>query len=203
LVHRGQRRAGEAVGVAVDGEQRDAVGRAGRDEQQVGHVAVEDEHLRAVDAPPVTVLRGGGLDARFVPLAVRLGERERRNGLARRDPGQVSLLRRLVAGVEQRVGRQHHGGVVGGAQQGPAHLLEDDRQLDVRVPLAAVLLGDGQGLQSQLVRHLRPDCRVVAVRGVHQPPDLGLGRLRLEELPGDPAQLFLLFGEGEVHGPAP
>jgi hypothetical protein len=47
LVHGGQRRAGEARGVAVDGEQAHAGAGAGGDDDQVGGVAVEHEHLGA------------------------------------------------------------------------------------------------------------------------------------------------------------
>src|SRR5690606_24730608 len=105
-----------------------------------------------------------------------------------------------VAGVDEGVGGQHAGREVGGAQQGPAHLLEDDGELHEAEALAAVLLGDDQALEAELVGHLAPDGRVVALLGVHEAAHLGLGRLALEELPGDAAQLFLLFGEGEVHG---
>ena len=88
----------------------------------------------------------------------------------------------------------------GRAQQGAAHLLEHDGELDVGEALAAELLGDDQALQAQLVGHLAPDGGVVALVGVHEAADLGLGRLALEELAGDAAELFLLLGEGEVHG---
>ena len=98
-------------------------------------------------------------------------------------PGSSSFLAVVVAGVEQGVGGQHHGGEVGGAQQAPAHLLEHHDELDVAVARAAVLLGDDQALEAQLLGHLLPDGRVVALLGLHQPPDLGLGRLGLEELP--------------------
>ena len=70
-----------------------------------------------------------------------------------------------------------------------------------REALAAELLGDDQALEAQLVGHLAPHGGVVALVGVHQATDLGLGRLALEELAGDAAELFLLLGEGEVHGP--
>ena len=91
----------------------------------------------------------------------------------------------------------------GRAQQHPAHLLEHDAELDEREALAAVLLGDGEPLQTELVAHLLPHRRVVALGGLHQPPDLGLGRLGLEELTHGVAQLLLLLGEGEVHSVSP
>ena len=89
---------------------------------------------------------------------------------------------------------------VRGAQQRAAHLLEHDGELDEGEALAAELLGDDEALQAQLVGHLAPHGGVVALVGVHQATDLGLGRLALEELAGDAAELFLLLGEGEVHG---
>ena len=78
-------------------------------------------------------------------------------------------------------------------------LLEHDAELDEREALAAVLLGDRQALQAELVRHLRPDRRVVALGRLHEPAHLALGALRLEELPHGVAQLVLLFREREVH----
>ena len=136
---------------------------------------------------------------RLVPLARRLGERQRGDGLAGGDARQVVLLGRVVAAVEQRVGGEHDGREVGRAQQRPAHLLEHDAELDVAVARAAELLGDGEALQAELLAHLRPDGGVVAVLGLHQATDLGLGRLLLEERPDGLAQLFLLLAEGEVH----
>ena len=59
--------------------------------------------------------------------------------------------------------------------------------------------GIAQALEPELVGHLRPHRGVVALGGLHQAPDLGLGALGLEELPHGVAQLVLLFGKGEVH----
>ncbi len=149
----------------------------------------------------VAGLGGGGLDAALVPLAVGLGEGEGGDRLAGGDAGEVLLLGGVVAGVQQGAGGQDDGGEVGGAQQRPAHLLEDHGELDEGEALAAELLGDDQALEAELVGHLAPDGVVVALVGVHEAADLGLGRLALEELAGDAAELFLLLGEGEVHGP--
>ena len=57
-----------------------------------------------------------------------------------------------------------------------------------------------EALQAELFGHLVPHGGVVALVGLHQATDLGLGRLALEELADDAAELFLLLGEGEVHG---
>ena len=99
-VHRRERRAREPVGVAAHREERDAVGagRAGRardDDDEVGGEAVEHEHLlarerEAAASPSVASI----VMPADVPLAVRLGERERRDRVAARDAGQQLLLLR-------------------------------------------------------------------------------------------------------------
>jgi hypothetical protein len=109
LVHGAERGAGEARGAAVDGEQADALGGAGGDDDEVRGVAVEHEHLGAVER--VAVARGGGLhgDAALVPLAVGLGEGEGGDGLAAGDARQVRGLGGVVTAVDQGVGGQHDG----------------------------------------------------------------------------------------------
>ena len=84
------------------------------------------------------------------------------------------------------------------AQQRCAHLFEHDAELDPREPLAAVLLGDVEALETELVRHLAPHRGVVALIGLHEPPNLRRRRLRLEETPDCVAELVLL-GEGQIH----
>ena len=121
-------------------------------------------------------------DARLVPLAVRLGEGERGDGLARGDAGEVLGLGGVVAGVQQRVGGEHDGREVRGAQQAAAHLLEHDDELDVAVARAAELLGDDEALQAHLLAHLRPHGGVVAGLGLHQLADGGLVALGVEEV---------------------
>src|SRR4029077_18965007 len=65
---------------------------------------------------------------------------------------------------------------------------------------ATEILGDDEALEAELLAHLLPDGGVVAVFGLHQAPDLGLGRLLVEEGADGLAELFLLLAEGEVHG---
>ncbi len=162
-------------------------------------MAVEDEHLLAGDGVAVARLGGGGLDALLVPAAVGLGEGEGGLGLAGGDAGEQLRLGGVVAAVEDRVGREHDGGEVRGGEQAAAHLLEHHAQLDVAVAGAAVLLGDDEALQAHLLGHLAPDGVVEALLRLHQLADGLLGRLVLEEGPDDVPELFLLFGEGEVH----
>ena len=177
-------------------------GARGHDDE-VGHVAVEDEHLVAVEHPAVALLRGLALDAAEVPLAVVLGDGEGGDRLARGDAGQVALLGLVVARRQQRVGGQRDGGEERRAEQRGTHLLEDDEQLHVGEARPPELLGDGQRLQAELVGHLAPHGGVVALGGVHEAADLGLGRLLRQEAADRSAQLLLLVTEGEIHARAP
>jgi hypothetical protein len=115
----------------------------------------------------------------------------------------VRGLGRVVARVDERVGRQHHRGEVGGAQQRPAHLLEHHDQLDVGEPGTTELLGDDEALQAHLLGHLVPDRVVGALLGGHELAHRSLGGLVLQELPNDATQFFLLLAEGEIHRVAP
>ena len=205
LIHRGQRRAGESRRVAVDGVEGDAVGaarsrRARGNHDQVRDMTVEHEHLRAGQRGAITRRCGLERDARRVPLAVWLGERQSRDGLTARDAGQQRRLLVLRAGVEDRVGPKYHRREVRRAQERPTLLLEHDAELDPAEALAAIRLGDVQALEPELVRHLRPDRGVVPLGGLHQAPHFGLGALGLQEFPNGVAQLVLLFGKGEVQG---
>ena len=202
-VHGGQRGAGQAGGVARHVEQRHAVGGAGRHQDQIGDVAVQDVHLRARQGPGVTVGRSLHGDAGLVPAAALLGEGQRGNGLARGDTGQQGRGGSLVTGVDQRVGGQHDGGEERSAQQGTTHLLEHHDELDVAEALSAVLLGDDEALQAELFGHHRPGLGVVADLGLHELTDGGLRRVVLEELADELPQLFLLLAECEVHVDAP
>jgi hypothetical protein len=206
LVHRGEGCSAEAVGVAVDGEERDAVltrrPRGARDhDDQPGGVAVEDEHLLAVETPGVAVRLRLHRDAIGIPLAVRLGERERGDGLTGGDPGEQRGPLLLAARVEDRVRGEHDRRVVGSAHEDPTHLLEHDPELDEAEALAAVGLGDVEALETQLLGHLLPHGFVEALGRLHEPTHLRLRRLRLQEAPHGVPKLFLLFREREVHLP--
>ena len=71
-----------SIGCAVDSKQADALAGAGGDDDRVGGVPVEHEHLRAVEGEPIARRRGLHGAARFVPLARRLGEGHGGDGLA-------------------------------------------------------------------------------------------------------------------------
>ena len=112
---------------------------------------------------------------------------------------QQVLPGRLVGAAQQRLGGQRHAGQVRRAQQRPAHLLEDDAELDVAEPGALVLLGHGHALQPELVAHLLPDRGVVAGARGHQLAHGLLGRLAGEEVAHRGPQFQLLVREEEVH----
>ena len=169
-----------AVG-AVDGEEADAALGAGRNDDQVGGVAVDHEHLRAGQGVAVAALGGGQGDAGLVPLAARLGEREGGDGLAAGDAGQVRGLGGLVTAVDQRVRGEHDGAEERGAQQRAAHLLEHDAELDVAVARATELLGDDETLQAELLAHLAPHGGIETVLGLHLLAHGGFGGLGVEE----------------------
>ena len=114
-------------------------------------------------------------------------------------PGRCSFLAASSPECSSAEAASTHELKYGAHSRRPAHLLEHHGELHEREALAAVLLGDDQALEAELVGHLAPHGGVVALVGVHEAADLGLGRLALEELAGDAAELFLLLGEGEVH----
>ena len=201
LVHGREVRARQAGRVTAHRKEGHALGRPRRHHDQVRHMPVDHEHLVSVEHPAVALLRRRALDATEVPLAVVLGDGQRGDRLTRRQAREHGLLGVVVARGEQRVGGQRDGGEERRAQQCGTHLLEYDRQLDVREAGAPELLGDGQRLESELVGHLAPDGGVVPLGRVHQTPDLGLGRLLGEEPPDRSAKLFLLLTEREIHCP--
>ena len=199
LVHGGQRGSGEPWGIAFDGEEAQAGVSTCGDQDQVGHVTVEDVALRPIEDPSITALGRRELDGLEVPPARGLGDGQRRDRLTSGDAGEVRCLRLVVATGQQRVGGQRHRREVRRAQQRCAHLLEDHDQLDVGEAGAAELLWDDECLEAKLLGHLRPHRRVVAVLGGHEGPDLGLRRLLGQEAVDHPAELVLLLVEGEVH----
>src|ERR1019366_8943536 len=80
-----------------------------------------------------------------------------------------------------------------------AHLFKDHVELDRPITLAAVLFGDAEALQGELVRHQFPDVGIVALFGRHQTTYLGLGLLLFQEALDHLAELFLLLAAAKVH----
>ena len=184
---------------AVHREQADAGRRARADHDEIGDVAIKHVPLAAVQHPAAGITAGPRLHARLVPAAGLLQQGQRADGRAGGQAGQQVLPGRLVGAAEQGLGGQRHAGQVGRAQQRPAHLLEDDAELDVAEPGSLVLLGNGQPDQAELVAQLPPDRGVVASRGGHQPAHGLLGRLAGQEVAHGGPQFQLLVRAEEVH----
>ena len=83
--------------------------------------------------------------------------------------------------MDERVGGQHHGGEERCGQQRATHLFHDHDELDVTKALAAVLFGNDEALQAELLGHLAPDRFVVALLGSHLLTHGLLGGLVLKE----------------------
>ena len=185
---------------SVHREQADASRRARADQDEVGDVAVRHVPLAAVQHPPPGPAPAGpGLHTRLVPAPRLLQQGQRADPLAGGQARQQVLPGRLVRAAQQGLGGQRHARQVGRAQQRPAHLLEDDAELEVAEPGSLILLGHGHALQPELVAHLLPDRGVVAGVGGHQPPHALLGRLAAQEAAHRGPQFQLLVGEEEVH----
>ena len=103
--------AGEAIGCfgltePDAGSDPSAMRTRARRDGHVGHAAVGDPHLRAVQDPVVTVPAGPGPHGRRVAAGVRLGQAEAADGLARRHAGQPLLLLLLApVGVDREHGQ--------------------------------------------------------------------------------------------------
>ena len=87
-------------------EAADAVVRPGPDHRDVGHRAVGDPHLRAVQHPVVAVAPGVRAHTGRVRAEVRLGQAEAADRLARGHPRQPLVLLLLAAVLPDRVHRQ-------------------------------------------------------------------------------------------------
>ncbi len=166
---------------------------------EVGGAAVEHVVLHAGQEPaarPALGRRGDGVE---VPRARVLGQRERRDGVAGGQAGQVARAGRVVTGGEDRRRRQPDRREVGGADEGAPQLLEDDAELDRAVAGAAEPFRDGEALDAQLGRRALPRAPVPADGVVQQPPHLGLGPLLRQERTHHRTELLLLGAEREVH----
>ena len=128
-----------------------------------------------------------------VPLAVRLGERERGDRLAGRDAREQLALLVVGAGVQDRVRREHDRREVRRAQQHAALLLEHDAELDEREALAAVRLGDVRG---SAARAPGPSASRPRGRSPRSSPSGGAPRSTAPSPPGT-------SGRRRAAGPAP
>ena len=137
-----------------------------------------------------------GRDRARVGARAGLGERERRDGLARGQLGQPVVLLLLRAEVAQELGRaervgHHHGDA---ERAGRAGDLRDDGAVEAgREPVAAVLLRDDEA-EEAVVLELLPDLW----REVAALPRLPVVRHRAELLDGAVEERLLLWREAGV-----
>jgi hypothetical protein len=92
-IHRFEQAPFHAPGIRIEREQRQpikagGVRRACGDDQQIRHVAVHDETFYAVETVAVRIGSGDNLDAGWIPIAIGLGDRKRRQACALCDLGQ-------------------------------------------------------------------------------------------------------------------
>ena len=158
------------------------------------------ERLLAVERPADLALARLERDSARVPAPVRLRDRERRERLAARDPGQERRLLRLAArrsGSRSRRARPTRS-TARTAARGPSPRARC-RARRSRQPCPPYASGMATPGSASSWRELLPDRGLVALGRVHEPPHLADRRLLLEEAPHDPAQLLLLFREAEPH----
>src|SRR5258708_29877652 len=165
---------------------------------------VSVEHPAAGQAGAGLPGRAGGEPDRVgLPGAVILGEGQRGHRLAARDSGQKIALGSVVRAREQRRGGKDGAGQVGPRVQRGAKFLEHDRLFGEGEPGAAVLLGNGDGLQAELAGRVVPDLLVGSVGRVHQLADPLQRHPVREEAPDRIPQLLLLRAVGELHVSVP
>ena len=196
--------AGHALRIAGNREERHSLDpvrafRARGDEQEARGVSVEHVGLRAAEHVVATVLRRGRGDRARIPAAIRLGVRERRRELARRDARKELLLLLASAGDEERVDPETHGREERSTEERAAGLLEQRNEIDRAEAEAVVFLGNHEREPSELLGHARPGLGVVAELGLHRGPNLLGRRFAREEAACGLAELVLLVGESEVH----
>ena len=194
---------GEAGVGALHDEGGDALGTLGlvghgKDHEHVGHVAVGDEDLGAVQHPVVPLQPGLGLALGGVGAGVGLGEGEGPHMVAGGEHGQVLLLLLLGAVLEDGAAAQAvvggHDVAGGGALLG--QLLDGDGPGQVVGPGPAVRLGDDHAHDAQVEELL--DGLPGISRGL-----VGLGgdglHLGLGKFPHHLADQLLLTGQFEFH----
>ena len=148
--------AGDAIGIAVDEEQRNTGGvialarGAGADDQRVGAVAVQYDALRAVDDPAIALAGRLGQHVRQIVARLPLAMREGEQLFARGDLRQQRALLRVIAGEAQRGAGQHDRREIRLQRQRPAERLHHQHDLDAAAAEPAMLLGKRQAEQPQL-----------------------------------------------------
>ena len=92
-IHRFQKASFHAAGIRIEREQRQPLKAGGlrgacSDDQQLRYVAVHDETFYSVETVAVRIGSGDNLDAGWIPITIRLGDRKRRQACPFCDLGQ-------------------------------------------------------------------------------------------------------------------
>ena len=153
----------------------------GVEHEGVGHGAVGDEHLGAVEAVDVALADGAGADADGVGAGLGFGERERADLGAAAEAGQIALLLLLGAVGGDVVGAEVGVGAVGESHgRGDAgELLGRDHAGEQAGVGAAVAFVDRDAVEAEVAEH-RPEVGVPAVVAVHlvgDGVDFGVGEV--------------------------
>ncbi|MNR00839.1 hypothetical protein D3C85_1166270 [compost metagenome] len=161
-------------------------------------MAVHHLAQAAVDHETIALLAEAGLyGVQAVPVIAGVGQ-----GGGQAAFGQLrqpACLLRLVASQQQRRSGQAGRGEKGRTEQAPAHLLQQDGQLDEAQAEAAVLLGDMDGRPDHLAAQSPPEHRVMTQLGSHgRTHGGGIGYIREKAL-GGLADHLLLIAEREFH----
>ena len=196
----------DALGLRIDQEQGDALGLlvaaggARRHDQHVGHVAIDDEGLCALQLE--TVAGAGGLQRNRVRTMLwPLIDRERADDRSVGDLRQILALLRLAAGARKRRRREHRGCQERRRHQRVADLLGDNPGLDAAERGAAELFRHQQAGKAHLAESL-PEVagEAVLVLGIAQRAEMRHRRLVGDQAARAVAQQRLFFSEDEGHG---
>ncbi len=187
----------DLVVVSADDEQRQGrrvIGPCCGHHDQIRGRAVDDQRLGAAHPGAFTVGTPRGRCCGAVPVPIRLSVRKGCRLLT------TSQLGEDVIQLVPRHGQQEGAGGEADAREERAvvetgaQLLQHHRELDGPIPHTAVLLGDGERGESELLGHLLPDRRVVAAV-VEELPEVRQRRALGDEAPHELSKLLLLGGK--------
>ena len=182
----------------IDKEQAQPVLRQGRDDQGVGHMAVQHEALGPVQLEAVARPLRHGRDPRRRMLRP-LVHRQRDDRLARRDPGQPGRLLLGRAALQHRR-RKHARPQEGRGRQRPAQSLRHHPGLNRAEARAAVLLRDDDPRKPHLAKGPPQVARdPVGILRVAQLAQMRDRRVLIEEAVGGLLEHGLFFGQDQGH----
>src|SRR5258707_5833684 len=196
----GQRPGLDALGLHVHQEQRDvglAPARSGArgDNREIGNGAVGHRLLHAIEAA------AGGREFYCLRrrIALAFEQRQRTDRFPRCDQGQPFLFLRIVAREQERFRRKIDGGRKRHRRQRAAHLFRDHAKLEMARTGAAIGFRDRDAEKAHVGEAL-PELPVVGLLAVEHRAHRFRRAFFGKKFPRLVAQLFLFFGEIEIHG---